>query len=398
MRKIAYFDCFSGCSGDMLLGAILDAGLEMEKLKDGLSCLGIGGYRISSEKVMRGPIAATGFTVNAKKGNITPPRTLADILSIIEASGLPESVKEKSIAVFRRLGEAEAKIHGIPLEDVHFHELGALDTIIDVVGTLFALETMGIERCYCSALPAGRGTVKCDHGILPLPAPAALQLLAEARAPLTATPVVLTQAVELITPTGAALLTCLADFHQPAMTINAVGYGAGAKDFQNWPNVLRVWLGQEAAAAADPEMVLLETNIDDMDPRIYGYLMENLFGQGAVDVWFTPIQMKKDRPAVMLSVISPAAVEAALTDIIMRETSTLGLRTCPVSRRTAQRQIVEFASTLGQVKVKLKRFSGKIAGITAEYDDCRAIALNRKMPLRDVIRIVEGEARDHLRG
>ena len=396
MTRIAYFDCFSGCSGDMLLGALLDAGLETERLKDGLGCLGIGGYRISVEKVMRGPVAATRFIVNAGQGANVPLRTLPDILEAIGASALSYKVKEKSSTVFSRLGEVEAKIHGIPVAQVHFHELGAIDTIIDITGTIWALEELGIERCYCSALPTGRGTVKCEHGVLPLPAPATLQLLAEARVPLSAPPVILTQPGEMVTPTGAALLTCLADFRQPAMAVDKVGYGAGTKEFPGWPNVLRVWLGEEIEASGETGLILLETNIDDMDPRIYGYLMEKLFEHGAADVWFTPIQMKKDRPAVMLSVIVPLACESALKDIIMRETSTLGVRSRPVSRHTAQREIIEFSSSLGQVRVKLKRFSGMVKGISAEYDDCRKIARDSNLPLRDVVRIVENEARDQI--
>lgn len=397
MTRIAYFDCFSGCSGDMLLGALLDAGLELDRLREGIESLGIAGLKISAQKVMRGVLSATKFDVTVAGSSKVSKRRLSGILEMISSSDLSRSVKAGSSAVFERLAGVEAKIHGISVEDVHFHELGAIDSIVDIVGTFLGLELLGVERCYCSPLPAGRGTVRCAHGTLPLPAPATLQLLAEARVPLTSQPVVLTQPVELVTPTGAALLVHLCDFKQPAIALDTVGYGAGSKELQDWPNVLRVWLGEESGTTDAQGLVLLETNIDDMEPRIYGYLMEKLFEQGAADVWFTPIQMKKDRPAVMLSVITSSADESAIVDIIMRQTSTLGVRSRSVARHIASREVEEFASSLGPVKVKLKRFYGAIAGISAEYEDCRRIAEECSIPLREVIRIVEEEARDQIK-
>ena len=310
---------------------------------------------------------------------------------------IPHSVKTKSSEIFRRLGEVEAGIHGIPLEEVHFHELGAVDTIIDIVGTVFALQTMKIERVYSSPLAVGSGTVKTAHGILPVPAPATLQILADAGAPIINAPPSENPPGELLTPTGAVLITYLATgFRQPKLKVEKVGYGAGNKQFPTWPNVVRIWIGEETDAVRDDGMVLLETNIDDMNPQIYGYLMERLFTEKAADVWFTPIQMKKNRPAIMLSVLALSSLEAKLSEIIMKETSTLGIRSRTVSRHMAHREIIEFDSSLGRARAKIKQFGQEIVAISPEYDDCRRLALERNLPLHEVSRIVEIEARRYL--
>ncbi|MBN1367928.1 MAG: nickel pincer cofactor biosynthesis protein LarC [Dehalococcoidales bacterium] len=391
--KIAYFDCFSGTSGDMILGAFIDAGLELKTLKKGLSSLDIGGYRLTAEKVKRASITATKFTVNIEEHVQQHHRPLKDILKIIESSRLPNKIKENSWAIFRRIGSAEAKIHGININKVEFHEIGAVDTIIDIVGTLLALEYFKIEQVYASALPAGSGTISSAHGILPVPAPATLDLITEAGAPITSYPEKAgPPAAELVTPTGAALVTSLAKFSRPNMTTTKVGYGAGGKDFSGWPNIMRIWLGETSSAENDDYLVLLETNIDDMNPQIYGYLMEKLFVAKAVDVWFTPIQMKKNRPAVMLSVLAPVYTEATLTDIILRETTTLGVRSRLINRHTAQRETIELESYLGKINVKIKRLSGNISNISPEYEDCRKLALKYNLPLLEVMRIVETEA------
>jgi uncharacterized protein (TIGR00299 family) protein len=268
--------------------------------------------------------------------------------------------------------------------------------MVDIIGTVFALEVLKLERLYASPLPVGSGKISTAHGILPVPAPATLRLLADASVPLTPFPESDTPAGELVTPTGAVLLTTLADFTKPGMTIDKVGYGAGSKDFAGWPNVLRIWIGRAIGNGSDDGLVLLETNIDDMNPQIYGYLMERLFAEKAADVWFTPIQMKKNRPAVMLSVLAPSSLEANLSEIIMRETSTLGIRSRRVSRHVAQREIVEFNSSLGRAKVKIKRFGQDIVDIYPEYDDCRQLALEHNLPLHEVSRILETETRQYL--
>jgi pyridinium-3,5-bisthiocarboxylic acid mononucleotide nickel chelatase len=394
MTKIAYFDCFSGCSGDMLLGALLDAGLEMEKLREAMAGLPIGGFSLAAEKVLRSSISATRFQVIPDGQTEQHHRSLKDILAIINGSGLSDSVKEKSGSVFRRLGETEAGIHDISLEQVHFHELGAIDTIIDIVGTIYALEELQIEQVYASALPVGGGSVATEHGILPVPAPATLQLLAAAGAPVIPFPGS-TAPGELVTPTGAALLTSLTVFKMPEMTINRVGYGTGSKDFKNWPNVLRIWLGEDMRQEDAGDLVLLETNIDDMSPQIHGYIMDVLLTAGAADVWFTPIQMKKNRPAVMLSVLGPAALEIKFTEIIMRETTTLGIRARKVARHMAQREIIEFDSSLGCARAKVKRWGKDFTAVTPEYEDCRRIAMERGRPLQEVTRIIETEALEY---
>jgi len=404
MAKVAYFDCFSGASGDMIIGSLLDAGLDFEVLKKGLAGLDFHGYELTAEKVLRSSITATKFNVvlveeehEHSHESLHHHRGLSEILNIINTGNIPDNVKLKSSEIFRKLGQVEAGIHGVPLEEVHFHELGAVDTIIDIVGTVFALETLKIERVYSSPLAVGSGTVKTAHGVLPVPAPATLQILANAGAPIINAPPSENPPGELLTPTGAVLITYLASgFRQPKLKLEKVGYGAGNKQFSTWPNVVRIWIGEEDDAANDDGLVLLETNIDDMNPQIYGYLMEKLFAEKAADVWFTPIQMKKNRPAIMLSVLAPSTLEGKLSEIIMKETSTLGIRSRAVSRHMAQREIIEFDSSLGRAHAKIKRFGQDILAVSPEYDDCRRLALEHNLPLHEVSRIVEIEARHYM--
>lgn len=396
MAKVAYFDCFAGCSGDMVLGALIDAGLSLEMLEEGLTSLAVQGYKLSAEKVKRSTITATKFTVTMNETEVQPERSLKDVLMLIEASRLPQKVKNTASAIFQRLGEAESRIHDVPLEKVCFHEIGAVDSIIDIVGTAFGLDALKIERSYSSLLPLGSGNVSTAHGILPVPAPATLRLIAMSNAPIADSLKQSQPQEELVTPTGAAIITTLAEFARPGMTVEEVGYGAGTKDFEGWPNVMRIWIGEESEPVGNETLVLLETNIDDMSPEIYGYLMEKLFTMQAVDVWFTPIQMKKNRPAVMLSVLAPRHAEFDLTQTIMRETSTLGIRVSSVFRHIAEREIVGFDSTVGHTKVKVKRFMDDILSIHPEYEECRRIALERNIPLQEVYRIIETEARRYL--
>ena len=388
----------------MIIGSLLDAGLDFKVLKKGLAGLDFHGYELTAEKVLRSSITATKFNVvlveeehEHSHESLHHHRGLSEILNIINTGNIPDNVKLKSSEIFRKLGQVEAGIHGVPLEEVHFHELGAVDTIIDIVGTVFALETLKIERVYSSPLAVGSGTVKTAHGILPVPAPATLQILANAGAPIINAPPSENPPGELLTPTGAVLITYLASgFRQPKLKLEKVGYGAGNKQFSTWPNVVRIWIGEEDDAANDDGLVLLETNIDDMNPQIYGYLMEKLFAEKAADVWFTPIQMKKNRPAIMLSVLAPSTLEGKLSEIIMKETSTLGIRSRAVSRHMAQREIIEFDSSLGRAHAKIKRFGQDILAVSPEYDDCRRLALEHNLPLHEVSRIVEIEARHYM--
>lgn len=392
MSKIAYFDCFSGCSGDMILGALLDVGLSEPALKAGLNSIPLEGYHLVVEKTKRASIAATRVKVIIDEDEVLPERSLSDILEIIEASDLSTEVKERGVTIFQRLGQVESKIHGSPLDEVHFHELGGIDSIVDIMGVVIGFSILGIEQFYSSPLPLGGGKVSTAHGILPVPAPATLELIAMVQAPVTDFTNPLISEAELVTPTGAAIITSLANFRRPSIILENVGYGAGEKDFGAWPNVLRLWVGEETVLANNEELILLETNIDDMNPEIYGYLMDKLFKEGAVDVWYTPIQMKKNRPATMVSVLAPRYAEFNLTETMMRETSTLGIRVRPICRHTAERDILEFESSLGRVEVKVKRFSGEILSMSPEYEDCRRIALERGTPLREVYRVVEMES------
>jgi pyridinium-3,5-bisthiocarboxylic acid mononucleotide nickel chelatase len=396
MAKIAYFDCFSGCSGDMILGALLDTGLPLDTLKEGLSSLNIEGFKLTLEKVKKVSIIASKFNVVLTESH-HHSRTLTDILQIIESSHLQEKVKKMSSAIFQRLGEVEGRIHGVPPEKVHFHEIGAIDSIIDIVGTVFAFEFLGVQQFYSSPLPPGSGQVSTEHGILPVPAPATLELLAMANAPITDPPDKSKAPGELVTPTGAALVTMLAKFSRPDMVIEKVGYGAGTREFENWPNVMRIWLGEDKQKSGDTDLILMETNIDDMNPQIYGYLMEKLFSEQAIDAWLTPIQMKKNRPATMLSVIAPSDLESRLTELLMKETTTLGIRVRPIFRHIAAREIVQIESSLGRVRVKIKKFNNELLDISPEYDDCRQIAIEKEIPLREVYRTVIEESRQLLK-
>ena len=400
MTRIAYVDCFSGVSGDMLLGALLDAGLSLDGLRSELAKLPVGGYRIEAAKTQRAGLAATHATVileeaaqTSSSSVETPHRRLPDIIALIESSALPPQDKERGSAIFRRLADAEAQVHGTKPEAVDFHEVGAVDAIVDVMGTVAGLRLLGIETLYCSALPAGGGSAQsAAHGRLPVPAPATLALLSQAGAPIAAGP---DPDVELVTPTGAAIVTTLASFERPAMTVSTVGYGAGARDLEGRPNVLRLWLGQ-TLAGRPATMLLIETNIDDMNPELYGYAQERLFEAGAADVWFVPIQMKKNRPGVLLSVLCPIEREEAIVGTLLRETSTLGVRVREVARHEAERETLEFESSLGPAAVKVKRLPGQAPVIAPEYEPCARLARERGLPLSEVYRIVQDEAQRHL--
>jgi uncharacterized protein (TIGR00299 family) protein len=392
--RIGYLDCYSGISGDMLLGAIIDAGVEVDALSSELRKLGVEAWLLRAEPVRRAGLAATLAHVELAE-TPQPHRRLPDVLAIIDGSSLPEHDRQRAASVFRRLAEAEARVHGVARDEVDFHEVGALDAIVDVVGAVVGLRLLGIERLYCSALPAGGGTARSQHGELPVPAPATLELMAMAGAPLADARA--DRPMEMVTPTGAAIATALAGFDRPAMTLERIGHGAGGRDPAGWPNVLRLWVG-EAIAPLRPAMLLVETNIDDMNPEIYGYVQEKLFEAGAADVWFQAVQMKKNRPGVMVSVLCPPERENAVAAVLLRETSTLGVRVSAVSRHEAQREVLEFESSLGPAAVKVKRLPGESPRVAPEYEACRRIAEERGMALAEVYRIVEREALDRVVG
>ena len=386
MGRLAYLDCFSGVSGDMLLGAILDCGVPIGDLRRELNKLRLDAYQLSARKVTRAGLSATQAVVEVARG--PAPRTLDDVLKIIDTSTLPQEDREKGARVFQRLAAAEARVHGETVETVHLHDVGAVDAIVDVMATVAGLRLLGVDELFASALPAGNGTVDGPHGRLPIPAPATLELLARANVPLLLAD---GEAGELVTPTGAAIATALASFERPAMTLERTGYGAGSRDIEGRPNVLRIWVGERIDSGVR-QMVLIETNIDDMTGEMLGYACDRLLEAGAADVWLTSIQMKKGRPGVMLSVICKEAQEEAVARLLLRETSTLGVRVRPVHRWEAEREGLDFESSLGPAAVKVKRLPGEPPTFAPEYEACRRLAEATGLSLAEVYRIVEAEA------
>jgi uncharacterized protein (TIGR00299 family) protein len=383
--RIAYLDCFSGVSGDMLLGAILDAGLSLDDLQGALSGVPVTGYTLASESVTRAGIAATHAIVDVTEEQ--PARSLPDILAIIAGATLPASDKEQATGIFRRLAEAEAKVHGTSPDSVLMHDVAAVDAIVDVVGAVAGLRMLGAEAMYCSPLPLGDGHVRGPHGTLPVPAPATLELVASARTPTRPTGAT----GELVTPTGAAIVTTLATFERPEITIDRVGYGAGTRDPEDRSNVLRLWLGEAAPDRQTRPMLVIETNIDDMTPEMLAYVQEQLLAEGAADAWLQPIQMKKGRAGHLLSVICSEADEERLARLILRETSTLGVRVRPVQRWEAEREVIQFESSLGPAAVKVKRLPGERPHVAPEYEACRGLARSSGRPIAEVYRIVQAE-------
>jgi hypothetical protein len=390
---IAYLDLPSGLSGDMFLGCLVDAGLSLDVLADSLSRLGLpaGSWSLRAEHVMRGPIAATLVSVDTTEDH--HHRGLHAIQSIIEAADLPDPVRANASATFARLAEVEAKMHGVSMEQIHFHEVGALDAIVDVVGAAIGLHALGIDELYASPVPLGAGWTQSDHGPLPLPAPATLELLAGVEAPTLPAP----GPGEHVTPTGAALLAQVATFRQPAIRLNRIGYGAGQRE-RAWPNVARLWLGEpngatpRAGATPTMAMVQIDTNIDDMNPELYQSVCQHLFAAGARDVWLTPIQMKKGRPAVALSALAPVELEAHLADLMLRETTTLGVRVHPVWRHEAKREFCAVETRYGSVRIKLKCLGDAVSGAVPEFEDCQRLAEAYGVPTRFVYDAAQARA------
>jgi len=373
--RICYLDAFSGISGDMLVAALADAGADQAALADALASLGAGA-EVRFEPARRGGIRATRFLVT-ETGPQPTRRGLHEILEIIGAAALPERVKQNATAVFRRLGEVEADIHQAPLGEVHFHEVGAADSICDIVGACLALELLGVAAVYSSPLNLGSGTVASEHGLLPVPAPATAALVrgfpVYARGP----------EVELTTPTGAALATTLACGlgPLPPMRVACVGYGAGGRDLPGQANLLRVIIGESAAAGEAVTVAVIEANIDDSSPEVLGYAMERLLEAGALDVTLAPLIMKKNRPGTRLSVIARPEDQETLARLVLEETSTLGVRVYAAERRLQARHTVEVETRYGKVRMKVSQ-DGHYA---PEFEDCRRLALASGAPLRDVI-------------
>jgi pyridinium-3,5-bisthiocarboxylic acid mononucleotide nickel chelatase len=376
--KTLYFDCFAGASGDMIIGALIAAGVDQEVFKQQLSLLGVDGYTIDFARVDRSGITATYARVETRHEH--SHRHLSDILKIIYASKVSDSVKERAAKIFSRLAEAEARVHNLPVDQIHFHEVGALDAILDVVGAAICFELLGIERFASSPFHVGSGTVDMDHGRFPVPPPAVAELLRDA--PFYSTEIV----GELVTPTGAAIITTVCNEYGPIppMTLRQIGYGAGTREYQKFPNALRVLIGEDESESRDgnEQLWMLETNMDDISPQILGHVMERAFDHGALDCYFTPVQMKKNRPGVLLSILCRAAERAALMDLVFSETTTLGIRLYEVERRALQRKIVTVQTQYGSIDVKVAQLNGHVLKAMPEYEQCREAARRANVPLR----------------
>jgi len=385
--KIAFFDCFSGISGDMCLGAIVDAGIPLKELEKELQKISVTGYRLSMKKVDRGHLKACKVAVEVKAGlEVQDRRTWMDVRKIIQASALPQDIKQKGLSVFKTIFEAEAKVHGGTFQTVHLHELGAIDCMIDVFGTIIGLNLLGVKRILSSPVNLGSGFVKTKTGMLPVPAPATAEILKNV-------PVYSHYVhTELTTPTGAALIKGLSSGQgdMPVMDVEKIGIGAGNRDIVHWPNVLRIFIGTsdspDKTATPDEKVIVIETNIDDMNPQVFEHVIAMLYKAGALDVYLTQVIMKKGRPGVKLTALCDESRKEALMKIILRETSSIGLRYYETRRSVMQREIKTVNTKFGTVRVKVARLGGKIIKAAPEYEDCRKIARQNNIPLIEVMK------------
>lgn len=389
--EIAYLDCFSGVSGDMFLGAFLDAGLDLKVLRRGLAHLHLEGYEIRAKRAIRGEIVGTKFSciVTPIAAGSHRHTSLKSILGLIKKSGLPEKVKGLASKIFTTVGKAESSVHGCRLQDVRFHEVGNIDSIVDIVGAAIAVHEMGVEKFYCSDVVLGKGYTFSHHGLLPVPSPATLNLM-------KGVPVRMSRLeAELVTPTGAGIVKVLCDHFgpMPPMYPEAVGYGAGSADFKSASNMLRVVLGNSHGIYTSDSVLVLETNIDDMSPQVFDYLFERLFKEGALDVYVTPIQMKKSRPAFQLSAIVRERHLDTIAAAIFEETTSIGLRYYRTDRLKLERKIEKVRTKYGVVKVKVGRGPRGIKIVSPEYEDCVGIAKRKKIPFK----VVHEEARRALK-
>ncbi|MBI2835054.1 MAG: nickel pincer cofactor biosynthesis protein LarC [Acidobacteria bacterium] len=424
MSRILYFDCFSGVSGDMILGALVDAGLPIGELRRALGSLAIEGVDVTVERVSRAGVSATKFHVvvkpdqaddhnhghdgqghsrihghhhhdrghdhghDAQHAQPHEPgthhehahRSLADISELIGRSALSPNGKERARALFTRLGEVEAGIHQMPIERIHLHEVGAIDSIVDIVGAVFGLEWFGADQIVASPLNVGSGTVQCEHGTFPVPAPATARLLEGV--PIYSSGV----AAELVTPTGAVIVTAYAGAFGPLppMRVERIGYGAGDRDLPEAPNVLRILGGEAAGASAVERIVVLECEIDDMNPQLYGHVMDRLYDAGALEVFYAPVQMKKNRPGTLVTVVARPERRDELAGVLFRETTTIGVRFRDVDRERLDRESLALETPVGTVRVKIARRRGDIVNASPEYEDCARLARERGMSVKQV--------------
>lgn len=385
--RIAFFDPYSGASGDMTLGALIDAGVPLDAIQRALAGLPLEGYVVRAEMVSQHGIQGTRVSVDLDDAAPQPNRNWVDIRRMLETSDLPEGAKVRALAIFTSLAEAEGKVHGISPEQVHFHEVGAVDSIVDIVGAAIGLELLGVERIYSGPLRIGHGFARMQHGLMPLPAPATAELIARANAPVQPVDV----EAELLTPTGAAILTTQAVFERPAMRVEATGNGFGRRELA-WPNALRLWVGTlDESASADPNSIddgpaelLLETNIDDMNPQFFEPLLEQLYAAGALEAWLTPIIMKRGRPATVVSLICPSEARADLEQVLIEHSTTLGIRALPLDRTKAERRFETVTTRWGEVRVKLKIWRGRVLDAVPEYADCLEIARRADVSIRSI--------------
>jgi pyridinium-3,5-bisthiocarboxylic acid mononucleotide nickel chelatase len=422
MAKVLYFDCFAGASGDMVLGALLDAGLPLAELQAALGSLMIQGYSLSAERVLRAGLSATKFRLiegdshghdHAHDHGHEHPheqghghahahdhphehahphdhaeqpqpheghRSLGEIVGLIDKSALSPRGRSRAVELFKRLAEAEAAIHQMPVERVHLHEVGALDSIVDIVGAVFGLEWLGADRVVSSPLNVGGGMVRSAHGVFPVPAPATLRILGDA--PVYSSGI----QMETLTPTGALLVTGYATEFGPVppMRVDRVGYGAGDRDLRDTPNVLRILVGRDDAEGKAQRVVVLECEIDDMNPQIYGVLLDALYAAGALEVYYTPVQMKKNRPGTLLTVVAPPERREPLTQLVFRETTTIGLRYQELMRACLDRELIVVETEVGPVRMKIARQGGEVLNASPEFDDCARLAAERGLPVKQV--------------
>ena len=392
---ILYFDCFAGAAGDMILGALVDAGVPFDELKRGLGSLAVEGWDVSVDRVVKSGITATKFRVHehAHVGHSPPPphsphpphpphphHSLESIYAAIGRSSLNDAGKTRAIGMFRRLGEVESAIHGIPLDRIHLHEVGALDSIIDIVGAVFALEWFKADRIVVSPMNVGGGMVKSAHGVFPVPAPATVALLKDA--PVYSSGI----QAELLTLTGALIMTQYANAFGPvpAMTIKHVGYGAGDREFKETPNVVRVLVGQATSQPAATRVVVLECEIDDMNPQIFGSLMDKLYAAGALEVFYSPVQMKKNRPGTLMTVVARPEDRDKISNLVFRESTTIGIRHQELSRECLDRDMVAVTTPVGVVRFKVASRGGQVLNAQPEFDDLAKLSAERGIPIKDV--------------
>jgi pyridinium-3,5-bisthiocarboxylic acid mononucleotide nickel chelatase len=375
--QVAYFDCFSGISGDMIIGAMLDAGLELSYLESEIKKLGLKNVEIKASKTVRQNIASTQFTVLFEEQK--HHRHLKDLYALVDNTSIDQDIKDKAKEVFHKIAVAEAKIHNMPVEKVHFHEIGAIDTIVDVLGALTGFRKLGIEKVFSSKLNVGSGFVTFSHGKFPVPAPATAEILKNI--PVYATD----SGGELVTPTGAAIITSICDSfgNMPSMRTRSIGYGSGTKEFEH-PNVLRLYLGEITPDNDDGSIYILETNIDDMNPQFYDHVFEKLYSEGALEVFMTNIQMKKNRPGIKLTILSPVENKERLLRVIFRETTSIGVRSRREARDILKREVRILDTPFGQVKAKVSYYKGEPVNTKVEYDDLKKLAAEHGEPLKNI--------------